>query len=199
VYNAKKRSYEAISSIIHSPRLTEKNKSLENCVEDGNMPEQKKLIPEFYKLAVEYIMDKRVWDLPLVKKDVDIHNVLSILRGKSLVWVVDNMENKKVLGVITEHDILSILAPEKLPPYVFGIPGKSLCYGTANTASDVMSKKLVKCSPKTSIKEVLNKMGSYGVRRLPVTDNGRIVGEITLRQIISNYYVATQYHPLKGD
>ncbi|MBA3044422.1 MAG: CBS domain-containing protein [Candidatus Thermoplasmatota archaeon] len=164
------------------------------------MPEQKRLIPEFYELAVEYIMDKGTWDLPLVEKDADIHHVLAILRGKSHVWVVDNMENKNVLGVITEHDVLSILAPKKLPPYVFGIPNiKSLHHGTANTASEVMSKKLVKCSPRTSIKEALNKMNDYGVRRLPVTDNGRIVGEITLHQIISKYYAATQYHPLKGD
>lgn len=164
------------------------------------MSEQKRLIPEFYELDVEYIMDKRTWDLPLVEKDVDIHNVLAILSGKDHVWVVDNMENKNVLGVITEHDVLSILAPKKLPSYMFGIPDiKSLQYGTANTASDVMSKKLVKCSPKTSIKEVLDKMDSYGVRRLPVTDNGRILGEITLHQIIQKYHAATQYHPLKGD
>ena len=164
------------------------------------MPEEKRLIPEFYELAVEHIMDKRTWDMPLVEKDAEIHHVLSILRGKSHVWVVDNMENKNVLGVITEHDVLSILAPKKLPPYVFGIPDiRSLHHGTANTASDIMAKKLVKCSPKTSIKEVLNKMNDYGVRRLPVTDNGRIVGEITLHQIIRKYYAATQYHPLKGD
>lgn len=164
------------------------------------MAEQKRLIPEFYELGVEHIMDKEVWDLPLIEKDADIHHVLSILRGKSHVWVVDNMENKNVLGVITEHDILSILTPKKLPPYMFGIPDvKSLQYGTANTASDVMSKKLVKCSLKTSVKEVLNKMDEYGVRRLPVTDNGRIVGEITLHQIIQKYYAATQYRPLKGD
>lgn len=164
------------------------------------MPEQKRMIPEFYELTVEHIMDKRTWDLPVVEKDSDIHNVLSILSGKSHVWVVDNMENKNVLGVITEHDVLSILAPKKIPQYVFGIPDmKSLHHGTANTASDVMSKKLVKCSLKTSVKEVLNKMNDYGVRRLPVTDNGRILGEITLHQIIQKYHAATQYHPLKGD
>jgi len=164
------------------------------------MPEQGRLIPEFYELAVEYIMDKGAWDLPLVEKDTEIRHVLSILRGKSHVWVVDNMENKNVLGVITEHDVLSILSPKKLPPYLFGISDiKSLYYGTANTASDIMAKKLVKCSPKTSIKEVLNKMNDYGIRRLPVTDNGKIVGEITLHQIIKKYYAATQYHPLKGD
>jgi predicted transcriptional regulator len=164
------------------------------------MPEQKRLIPALYELGVEHIMDKGVWDLPLIEKDADIHHVLSILRGKNHVWVVDNMESKMVLGVITEHDVLSILAPKKIPAYVFGVPDiKSLHHGTADTASDVMSKKLVKCNPKTSIKEVLNKMSSYSVRRLPVTDNGRILGEITLHQIIRKYYAATQYHPLKGD
>lgn len=166
----------------------------------GNMTEQKRLIPELYELGVKHIMDKGIWDLPLIEKDADIHHVLSILRGKNHVWVVDGMENKNVLGVITEHDILSILAPKELPPYVFGFPDiKSLHHGTANTAKEVMSKKLVKCSPKASVKEVLDKMRDNRVRRLPVTDNGRIIGEITLHQIIRKYYAATQYHPLKGD
>ena len=70
------------------------------------MVKKRRLIPEFYKLHVKDLMDKRIWDLPLIEKDENIQHVLSILSGKSHVWVIDTKENNKLLGVITEHDVL---------------------------------------------------------------------------------------------
>ena len=80
------------------------------------------LIKDFYYLKVHQLMDKRIWDLPLISYKEDIYHVLSILGARNHIWVVDNRGDKKLLGVITEHDVLSILAPKHLPSYVFGMP-----------------------------------------------------------------------------
>jgi len=164
------------------------------------MPKQKRLIPEFYELAVKHIMDKRVWDLPLVEKDVDIHNILSILRGKSHIWVVKNKESKELVGVITENDVLSALAPKRFISYVVGIIDiRSIQQGTVETAEKIMSDKVISCKPDDKILDVLQKMMSYKLRRLPVVVDNRIIGEITLHHLIRKYYAATQYYPIKGD
>ncbi|MDI6855205.1 MAG: CBS domain-containing protein [Candidatus Thermoplasmatota archaeon] len=154
------------------------------------MHEEKVVVPEFYKFTVEEIMDKRLWDLPLIEKDTDVEHVLAVLSGKSHVWVVESKETKKLVGVITEHDILSILAPKKLPSYVFGIPDVRTLHEA--TAGSIMSKKLIKCAPKTTIKAALDLMSRYGVRRLPVTENDVIIGEITLHHIIARYHIFVQ-------
>jgi len=82
----------------------------------------KRLIPDFYELTVEQVMDKRIWDLPLIEESEDIHHILNILSARNHIWVVRSKENKELVGVITEHDVLSILAPTKFPAYVFGMP-----------------------------------------------------------------------------
>ena len=164
------------------------------------MTNKKKLISDFYELKVNQLMDKRVWDLPLIEKNDDIHHVLSILGGRNHIWVVENKNDKELVGIITEHDILSILTPKKFPSYVFGIPDiSSIKHGTAKTAEDVMSHRVIDCNPDDKIIDALMKMVKYNLRRLPVLDGKKIVGELTLHQLIRKFYAGTQYHPLIED
>ncbi|RLI65009.1 MAG: CBS domain-containing protein [Candidatus Asgardarchaeum californiense] len=156
-----------------------------------------KLISGFYELKVRQLMDKRVWDLPLIEENDDIDHVLNILGARNHIWVVKDKKSKKIVGVITEQDVFSILAPKQFPSYVFGMPDiRSLQYGTAKTAKDIMCHKIISCSPDDKVIDALLKMMGNKVRRLPVIENGIIVGEITMNQLIRKYYAATQYHPI---
>ena len=160
----------------------------------------KRLIPDFYELTVEHIMDKRVWDLPLIEENDDLHHVLNILGARNHIWVVKTKEKKEIVGVITEHDVLSILAPKKFPNYVFGIPDiKSIHHGTAKTAGDIMCTRIVSTTKEDKIIDVLQKMTKYRLRRLPIIDNKIIVGELTLNQLIRKYYDATQFQSITDD
>ena len=159
-----------------------------------------KLISDFYELKVEQLMDKRVWDLPLIEEKEDMDHVLSILGGRNHIWVVKDKKEKELVGVITEHDVLSILAPKDFPSYVFGMPDvRSIQYGTAKTAEDVMANKVITSEPDEKIIDALMKMVKYKLRRLPVIQDKKIVGEITLHQLIRKYYAATQYYPILDD
>lgn len=156
-----------------------------------------RLIDEFYKLKINQLMDKRTWDLPIVEENEDIYSVLNILGARNHIWVVNNKKEKKIIGVITEHDVLSILAPKKFDPYVFGVPDiRSLQYGTVKTAGNVMSTKVITCEEGEKIIDVLKRMTKYQLRRIPVVKNKQIIGEITLHQLIRRYYDATQYHSI---
>lgn len=164
------------------------------------MTKQNKLITDFYKLKVNQLMDKRVWDLPLIAEKEDIHHVLSILGARNHIWVIKDKENMELVGIITEHDVLSVLAPKHFPSYVFGMPDiSSIQHGTAKTAEDVMSPRIITCEPDDKIIDALMKMVKYKLRRLPVIKDNKIVGELTLHQLIRKYYGATQYHPILED
>jgi len=164
------------------------------------MVKENKLIKEFYELKVSQLMDKRVWDLPIIEEKDDISHVLSILGGRNHIWVVKNKESKELQGIITEHDVLSILAPKHLPSYIFGTPDiKSIQHGTARTAGDVMSSRVISCRQDDKIVDALMKMVKYKLRRLPVLKEKKLVGELTLHQLIRKYYGATQYHPMLDD
>jgi len=164
------------------------------------MVEKHQLIKDFYKLKVTQVMDKRIWDLPIISSDEDIFHVLSILGARNHIWVVNDRDEKKLLGIITEHDVLSILAPKNMPSYIFGMPDiKSIQQGTASNAEEIMCKKTITTFPDELIADALMKMTKYRLRRLPVVEDELIVGELTLHQLIRKYYAATQYHPLIDD
>jgi len=161
------------------------------------MTRGKRLLPEFYELIVKQLMDKRVWDLPIVEKKEDINHILNILGARNHIWVVNDKEDKELVGVITEHDVLSILAPKEFPPYVFGMPDiRSIQHGTAKIADDIMRRKVISCGPDDKTVDALEKMTTHKLRRLPVLEGEKIIGEITLHQLIRKYYDATQYHPI---
>jgi CBS domain-containing protein len=162
------------------------------------MVKKKRLIPDFYGLTVKQLMDKRVWDLPIVAVDEDIHHVLNILGARNHIWIVKNKKTNELVGVITEHDALSVLAPKRFPSYVFGMPDvKSIHHGTAKTAGDIMCcRGVVTCRKDDKIVDVLEKMRKHQLRRLPVVEDHKLIGELTLHQLIRKYYDATQYHPI---
>lgn len=144
---------------------------------------ESKRIEKFYGVTVGKVMERK--GLPLIEKDATIDRVLSALTKKTHVWVIESKGSKKIVGSITEHDVLSILSPGG-PRYVFGIPDMRTLH--RGTAESIMHRRLVKCGPKTTIREVLKLMFEHGVRRLPVTKNGNIiVGEIRLYHIIKRF------------
>jgi CBS domain-containing protein len=75
-----------------------------------------------------------------------------------------------VLGVITEENILRALMEQK------GLEALS--------AQDIMSKDLVAVRTETSLEGVMQILHDEGIRRVPVTDNGRLVGIISRADVI---------------
>ena len=159
-----------------------------------------RLVTDFYELTVQQLMNNRLWDIPVIEKNEDISDVLNILSGRHYIWVIKNKKKKELIGVITEHDILTTLTPKNFSPYVFGLPDiRSLQHGTVKKAEDIMSQKIITCEPQEKVIDVLKRMKKYRLRRLPVVKNNQLIGEITLHRLIQKYYDATQYHSITED
>lgn len=152
------------------------------------MAKEKKLIPELYEILAKDVMDNRIGDLPLIEKDASMECVLAILTGSDHVWVVESKGSKKLVGIITEHDILDIFSPRKEVSF-FGFPNKkSLHYETFEKAAHIMSRNPIRCRPEEKVEDALNKMIDHRVRRIPVVENGEIIGEITIHHLIRKFH-----------
>jgi len=81
--------------------------------------------------------------------------------------IVDNED--VVAGIITERDVLKYLGKNK------NIDG---------VASDYMTKSVVTIKPKDTIEKAMKVMIEKHLRRLPVIDDGILVGLITVREIL---------------
>ena len=80
--------------------------------------------------------------------------------------VVD--EENRVWAIITERDIVTIF-------------GRMI---SGAKVSDLMSKKVVTATPKTSILKAEKKMIKNGFRRLPIVSEGKLVGIVTVMDIL---------------
>jgi len=154
------------------------------------------VLDTFYGTKIKEIMEKRLWNIPILKQDAEINDVIASLRDKHHVWVVESEESEKLVGVITEKDILGIFAhPEEFgyKPSPKAIP--SLYHGTAGNAESAMTKKVITCNLEVTVKDVVTTMTKYDVRRLPVIDeNEKVLGEITLMDLINMFMsIAYQY------
>jgi len=156
----------------------------------------REVLGTFYETKIKEIMEKRPWDIPHLKQDAEINDVIASLRDKHHVWIVESEESEKLVGVITEKDVLGIFAhPENFgyKPSPKAIP--SLYHGTAGNAESVMTKKVITCNLEATVKDVVTTMTKYDVRRLPVIDeNEKILGEVTLMDLINKFMsIAYQY------
>ena len=145
---------------------------------------------EFLQLPIKDAMKRRIWDLPLTEKDSEMLDVIAVLCTNDHIWVVDNLKNKIVVGVITEHDILHALEPVKKHSF-FGMPTRrGMGLSLFETAEHIMSHHPLTCHPNQKVKEVLHMMEAHNVRRLPVVKVGtnEIVSEVTVHQLIKIYY-----------
>jgi signal-transduction protein with cAMP-binding, CBS, and nucleotidyltransferase domain len=80
---------------------------------------------------------------------------------------------EKLAGIVTEKDILYRVVAEHRSPF-------------KTVLKDVMSSPLITIDESVSVKDAIVLMRKNGIRRMPVTKNGEIVGLLTLRSIIGN-------------
>jgi CBS domain-containing protein len=135
-------------------------------------------------------MKRRAWDIPLIEKDNEILDVIAILCTNDHIWVVDNLKQRRILGVITEHDLLHALRPIKTHRF-FGMPSrKGMGLSLFEKAEHIMSHDPFTCTSDQSVIEVLRSMEAHGIRRMPVIDpeSNKILSEVTVHQLIRKYY-----------
>ena len=142
---------------------------------------------DFYELPVKDIMDKNP---PLIAKTATKRNVAKkVCQKRRHVWVVEQKDSRKLVGVITEKDLLDIVSPMSSKTYIIGVMNPmSLRHSELYTAEDIMAKPVRKCSPDTIMEEVLLLMKDCRIRRLAVAEGDEIVGELSLTTIIKAYF-----------
>ncbi len=149
---------------------------------------------EFFDLKIKDVMKKRSWDIPIIIKDAEILDVLAMLCTNDHLWVVDNLDNNEVIGLITEHDILHALRPIKKHRF-FGVPSRrGLGLALFEVAEHIMSHDPITCTPNDKVGEILQEMEAHGIRRIPVVKSAEneIISEVTIHQLIKEFYSAVK-------
>jgi signal-transduction protein with cAMP-binding, CBS, and nucleotidyltransferase domain len=86
----------------------------------------------------------------------------------------------EIAGIVTETDVVGVVArgePHSTP------------------VSEVASESLVTIERTARVEEAAERMARHGIKKLPVTDEGTVVGIVTTTDV-SNYFPS--YHPREG-
>ena len=80
-------------------------------------------------------------------------------------------EKENLLGILTERDLVRMIS--------LGIDPRT------TKVRQIMTTKIVTITPEKDIYDAIVLMNKENLRRLPVTVNGRVIGLITLRDILT--------------
>jgi len=123
-------------------------------------------IYDFIKLSIRKIMSE---ELIVVNENVSIDEVISImiLNNIGALPVIDSKSNR-VLGIVSEGSIIKHIAKSR----------------TGITVSEVMSREVIVSNYNKTLGSAIEDMCVSGIRRLPIVNEGKIVGVLTWRNII---------------
>jgi CBS domain-containing protein len=104
------------------------------------------------------------------RPDVKIKEAVKIMNKLSIGSLVVLDEKNNIVGIVTERDILKSIEKD-IDPEI-------------NEVKDIMSKNVKTVSSDTDLKDAVDIMLKYKIKKLPVADNGNLVGIITTSDIV---------------
>lgn len=107
-------------------------------------------------------------DLIVLDINSNIYEVAKQMKEKDIGFVPIN-EGNKIVGVLTDRDIVVKIVSNK-----------------DNKIKDYINKELVKININKSIEEAIELMGSKKVKRLLIENNNKLVGILSLSDIINH-------------
>ena len=139
---------------------------------------------EFYRIETREIMIP-MHKTPYIEENAGWAVFLRKLSLRSHAWVVNNTEEMKVVGVVTEHDMLrSIIPPGQKKERMVGVPRAEILH-RESIVQDIMRHNPIVCSPEETVADVLKKFSSFNIRRLAVVDeNKKLRGEVTIQRLL---------------
>ncbi|HAX62291.1 MAG TPA: hypothetical protein DCX95_07055 [Elusimicrobia bacterium] len=117
-------------------------------------------------LKAKDVMTKNV---VTIKADILLKDAIRILVGKGISGVPVVDDSGKVTGILSEKDIMNYMFSGNL---------------STTVVSEAMTKNVVSMTSDTDLDKVALLISEKKFRRVPVIDNGKLVGIISRRDII---------------
>ena len=124
-------------------------------------------------MKVQAMLDAKGSKVVTTRPYATVATVIGMLKLEGIGALVVTGEAGRLVGIISERDIVRGLLTHgdellKLP------------------ASELMTRSVKTCSPGNNIKDVMAKMTHSRVRHLPVLDQGRLCGIISIGDVVKN-------------
>ena len=123
-------------------------------------------------MTVQHIL-KMKGDIPvvIVAPDATLAKAAEVLSAKRIGAVVVSTDGQTILGILSERDIVREL-------------GRRGAACLTDPVSSIMTAKVVGCARSDLADDVMQKMTDGRFRHMPVMENGRMVGFISIGDVV---------------
>jgi len=124
-------------------------------------------------MTVANILNEKGTKVATVRPHETIGTLVHKLKLENIGAVVVSQDGKRVDGIISERDVVRGLAAH----------GAELL---AMRIDKLMIRDVLTCAPADSVKDVMQTMTSRRVRHLPVVEKGKMVGVVSIGDVVKN-------------
>lgn len=121
------------------------------------------------------ILDKKGRRVVTIRADANIETAIHRLALERIGALVVSEDGEIVEGIVSERDILHALARE----------GGAIL-GPGRQVAEIMTRAVRTCGPEDSVKHLMDTMTRYRVRHLPVVEDGRLIGLVSIGDVVKN-------------
>jgi CBS domain-containing protein len=121
-------------------------------------------------MTVRAILDSKGHQIQSVGPDAKLSAAIKILAEKKIGAVLA-MDHGRIEGILSERDIVRVL----------GERGAAVL---DEPVSSVMTRKVISCKPSDTVGAIMEMMTSGKFRHLPVIDGSKVVGLISIGDIV---------------
>jgi CBS domain-containing protein len=129
--------------------------------------------------TVRQILDKKGWEVYTVTPESTVFDALRLMAEKNIGAVVV-VENKNVVGILSERDYARKVV----------LQGKT---SRDTPVSEIMTEKVLYVLPKHTTDECMALMTDKRIRHLPVLDDGKLVGVVSIGDIVNTIIDEDKY------
>jgi CBS domain-containing protein len=124
-------------------------------------------------MKVQDILSGKGNRVATMRPDASIDTVVHRLRLDRIGAVVVSTDGRTIEGILSARDIVYGLVEH----------GAALL---AKTAADIMTHEVITCRVEDAIKDVMAKMTHSRVRHVPVLENGKLAGIVSIGDIVKH-------------
>lgn len=133
---------------------------------------------------VATILEHKGSDVFSINPEDTLHRAVEVLRDRGIGALLVTDAEGKLAGILSERDIVRKLAET---------PGQTL----PQRVDDVMTKKVETCAPGDPLISALQRMTAGRFRHMPVVDGERLMGMVTIGDVISYRLTELEHEALQ--
>ncbi|WP_428246162.1 CBS domain-containing protein [Ferrovibrio sp.] len=130
-------------------------------------------------MSVAMILKDKGGGMVSARPEDTVAAVCRLLAGHGIGAVLVLNPDGGIAGILSERDVVRGLAQ----------------YGTGlleRTADTLMTRNVMVCSPADTVEDVMHVMTKRRIRHLPVVEEGRLVGMISIGDVVKRRIAATE-------